>query len=193
MGIVTPVTLVTKDATLDNLSLQDYRDIWQELRQNHSLRDVIAAMQSQLSPARWSQYEKREDGKDTPSRQMRNDLRRAVGLPLLPPTVADAVAQASPDAAVWYIGVEGAPPPDTVIMVAAEHEIWVHVNGTVEATQAAPFAANVTPVTKGKVERKHYLRPCVPFEYSERLQRLGDGFSWVDVIEAGLRTLEAMP
>ena len=189
---MTPV-LITHDATLDSLSLADYADIWTELRQNHSLRDCIAVMQSQLSPARWSQYEKREEGKDTPSRQMRNDLRRAVGLPLLPPTVAEATAQASPDAAVWYISTVGEQPPDTVIMVAAEHEIWVHVNGTVEVTQPPQRDMPVTQVTNGKVARKRYIRPCVPESYAERLQGLGDGFTWADVIEAGLRTLEAMP
>ena len=190
---MTPATLITRDATLDNLSAQDYRDIWQELHADRSLRDVIAAMQSQLSPARWSQYDKREKGKDTPSRQMRNDLRRAVGLPLLPPTVAEATAQASPDASVWHIGTLEGRPPDTVIMVAADSEIWVHVNGTVEVTQPPPRSMPVTQVTNGKVARKRYIRPCVPESYAERLQGLGDGFTWADVIEAGLRTLEAMP
>ena len=54
---MTPATLITKDATLDDLSTQDYADIWRELKDAHSLRDAIAVMQSALSPATWSQYD----------------------------------------------------------------------------------------------------------------------------------------
>jgi hypothetical protein len=180
---MTPVTRLTVDATLDNLSTADYADIWTELRQNHSLRNVIGVMESALSPARWQQYEK---GECSLTRQMRNDLRRAVGMPLLPPTVADAVSQASPDAAVWLVG-EGV--PDTVIMVAGE-PVTLHVNG---AVQADVRTMPVTRVTWGKVARKRYIRPCIPESYAARLQGLENGYTWVDVVEAGLRTLENMP
>lgn len=175
-----PVTLVTRDATLDDLSTQDYRDIYDELRQDKSLGAVVALLNSEFSRAMWHQY---EHGERALNRTMRNELRRAMKLPLLPPTVAEATAQASPDAAVWSVG-EGV--PEHVIMVSAT-PVTLHVNGNV---QTVLQTSNVTGVTRHLQPRKRYVRPCIPETYSKRLAGLV-GVSWQDVIEAGLAALEA--
>lgn len=182
---MTSVTLVTKDATLDDLSAGDYRDIYDELRQAKSLGAVVDLLHSEYSRAMWHQYER---GERSLNRTMRNELRRAMGLPLLPPTVAEATAQASPDAAVWSVG-EGV--PEHVIMVS-ETPVTLHVNGSV---QAVTETRNVTGVTRVQVKRKRYARPCIPETQSERLQRLCDGLGavgWNEVVEAGLQHYERM-
>ena len=102
---VTPVTLITRDATLDDLSAADYKDVYDELRGRDpvtgayavSLDKFVTMVTSAYSKAQWSKY---HNGEATLTRTMRNELRRAVGLAPLPPTVADATAAASPDAAV---------------------------------------------------------------------------------------------
>ena len=50
-----------------------------------SLDAFVAAVQSAFSKALWSKY---HNGQAPLNRTMRNELRTAVGLPLLPPTVA---------------------------------------------------------------------------------------------------------
>ena len=125
-----PVTLVTRDASLDNLSVADYRDIYDELRARDaatgaygvSLDKFVTLVTSAYSKAQWSKY---HNGETALTRTMRNELRRAVGLPLLPPTVAEAAAAASPDAAVWQVGTG---PAEHVIMVASPEPLTLHVN-----------------------------------------------------------------
>ena len=173
------VTLVTRDATLDEYSAGDYRDMYDELRTNRSLGDVVALLQSEYSRAMWHQY---EHGERALNRTMRNELRRAMGRPLLPPTVAEATAQASPDAAVWQVG-EGV--PEHVIMVSAT-PVTLHVNGSV---QTVLQTSNVTGVTRHLQPRKRYFRPCMPEEHEERLKRLKT-VSAADVFERGLQAYE---
>ena len=96
---------------------------------------------------------------------MRNELRRAVGLAALPPTVAEATATASPSAAVWQVG-DGV--PDTVIMVSGE-PCTISVNGAVDGAKTPHVTSGVTA---GRIERKRYIRPCIPESLSERLQGL---------------------
>ena len=117
-----PVTLVTRNASADSLTDADYGEIFAELRQQHSLAQLCELLQSKYSRALWNKYER---GETTLTRTMRNELRRAVGLPLLPPTVAEAAAAASPDAAVWQVGTG---PAEHVIMVASPEPLTLHVN-----------------------------------------------------------------
>ena len=175
------VTLVTANADADELSADDYREMFDELKQNHSLSQLVALIGSQFSRALWNQYER---GEKPLSRPMRNELRRAVGLAALPPTVAEATATASPSAAVWQVGTG---PAQHIVMVA-ETPCTVNVNGDVTVTTQT---ARVTRVTAGRIERKRYIRPCIPESYLERLQGLTDGLTWLDVIDAGLAALEA--
>lgn len=176
-------TMITRDATLDDLSAQDYADIFAEIRERMSLDKFCALVSSAYSKAQWSKY---EHGGIAPTRTMRNELRRAVGRPELPPTVAEATAQASPDAAVWRVG-DGV--PEHVIMVT-NAPVTLRVNGAVEVVPGMP---EVTEVTVPPRPRTRYVRPCIPERYAKRLAGLPSGSTWLDVIEAGFRTLEAMP
>jgi hypothetical protein len=180
---MTPVTLVTKDATLDNLSTNDYRDIFTELRQNLSLDKLIGVMGSSYSKATWSKYERNELELN---RTMRSELRRAVNLPALPETVTEAVNnRTSPDAEVWAVG-DGAFSAGKVLLISGEHQdLVLHVNG---AVQAMPHSTGVTSVTTGATPRKPLVRPVASIEQNERRAALLA--SWKDVIEAGLRVLE---
>jgi len=188
------VTLVTRDATLDDLSASDYRDIYDELRQRDSesgtyvvsLDKFVTLVTSTYSKAQWSKY---HNGEATLTRTMRNELRRCVGLKLLPPTVAEATAAASPDAAVWQVGGEGA--AEHVIMVTTHAPITLHVNGAVTAvddTAQRLASDDVTPVTRAVAPRRYYARPVATEAQQKRRESLG--VKWADVLEAGLSALE---
>lgn len=161
--------LLTQNATQDDLSAADYRDIFSELREKMSLDKLVAALGSQYSKAQWSKYER--DPNMELTRTMRSELRRSVGLPELPLTVEEAVRQASPDAAVWRVG-------DGEI----EHVIL--------SDTPPPTVARVTMVTGGSAPRKRYTRPCVSDAQKRRFLALPTGSTWSDVIEAGLQALE---
>ncbi len=175
------VTLVTRDASLDDLSGGDYRDIFAEVRERMSLDKFCALVSSQYSKAQWSKYEHSPDM--LPTRRMRNELRIAVDRPELPLTLEQATRQASPDAAVWRVG-EGT--PEHVIMVGSE-PVTLHVNFGV--TVAVP-QARVTNVTTGQVRRKYRVRPWVSESQERRFLALPVRSSWGDVIEAGLAVKE---
>ncbi len=191
---INPVTLVTKDATLDDLSASDYRDIYEELRERDpqtgayavSLDKFVTLVTSQYSKAQWSKY---HNGETQLTRTMRNELRRIVGLPLLPPTVADAVtAVTSPDAAVWRIG---AMPAEHVIMVTTSEPLTLHVNGSVTiAAEHTEHAENalVTAVTTPVRVRRHVYRPIASDAQNQR--RLTIGVTWQEIINAGLLYFE---
>lgn len=182
------VTLVTRDATLDNLSSQDYRDIFTELRQNLSLAQLTDVMRSQFSRASWSKYERNEMELN---RTMRNELRQAVGLPCLPETVADAVnSRTSPDAAVWSLGDGIA---DRVILVGGNYDdVMLHVNGVVTVADDSHMPIVVdAPRNRGytaSTQRKPTVRPVASVAQNERRAALGA--SWAAVIDAGLAAME---
>ena len=175
------VTMVTRDATLDDLSLTDYRDMVQELRGSLSLEKLIAELGSQYSKPLWAKVEK---GETAPNRNQRNELRRYYKMPPLPPTVAEATATASPDAAVWQVG-DG--PADHVIMVTTHEPITLHVNGAVSVADVRPNA-HVTAVTRTGRTRTHYARPTATAAQDARRAALGA--KWQTIIEAGLKALE---
>lgn len=175
----TPVTLVTKDATLDTLSASDYRDIFTELRQNLSLDRLIGVMASQYSKATWSKYER---GELELNRTMRSELRKAVNLPALPETVTEAVAhRTSPDAEVWAVGDGTA---QKVLLVGAHDDLMLHVNGAVTVASSVPCNRGYTAHT----QRKALIRPVASAEQNRR--RVAISASWRDVIDAGLKALE---
>ena len=193
MTPVTPVTLITRDATLDDLSAADYKDVYDELRGRDpvtgayavSLDKFVTIVTSAYSKAQWSKY---HNGEVTLTRQMRNELRRAVGLTPLPLTVAEATAAASPDAAVWQIG-QG--PAEHVIMVTTPDPITLHVNGAVSVVGAdaeLPASAHVTGVTRKETPRRYYARPVATEAQNNR--RLALSVGWREIIDAGLAALE---
>ena len=185
-----PVTVVTQNATHDSMTDSDYAEVFAELREQHSLAQLCTLLQSKFSRALWNKYER---GELPLSRTMRSELRVAVGLPLLPPTVAEATAQASPDAAVWQVG-QG--PAEHVIMVASPEPLTLHINGAVSvASDAAtmPCLPVVTSVTQGRRRARSAPRPFVSKEQEARQKCLysqGISANWREVINAGLDALE---
>ncbi len=180
------VSLVTKDATLDDLSMGDYRDIFDELRpidpktgNRLSLDKFIASIKSQWSKALWGRY---DNGEPVLNRSMRSELRVGVGLPPLPLTIEQATAQASPDASVWKVG-EGT--PEHVIMVGNE-QITLHVNSGVSVVHPE---RHVTKVTVGQVQREYTARPYVSKTQKARFLALPVR-SWSEVIDVGLAAME---
>ena len=195
---VTPVTLITRDATLDDLSAADYKDVYDELRGRDpvtgayavSLDKFVTMVTSAYSKAQWSKY---HNGETTLTRTMRNELRAAVGLPALPPTVAEATAAASPDAAVWQVG-DG--PAEHVIMVTAVEPLTLRVNGAVSVVSepaTMPTLPLVTPVTSTRKRVQYTARPFVSNAQLERQKRLysqGIDANWREIINRGLVALE---
>lgn len=185
-----PVTIVTKDASQDNLTTEDYRDIYRELRQHDeqtgryaiSLDKFVEMITSQFSKALWNQYER---GEKELNRGQRNELRQAVGLNLLPLTIHDAVIPNTiPDAEVIFVGTNRQ--AYRVVLLGTDEPIILRVNGSVNV-HSDEATSVVTPVTRATRNRKRVVRPLASHEQNER--RTGLGVSWQDVIVAGLDAL----
>lgn len=168
----------------DNLSDDDYRDIYQEIRAYDevtgkyavSLDAFVGLISSDFSKAQWSKYHR---GLVDITDDMRNELRRAVGLPALGSSIGDAVAAYTrDDATVTGVGDQQA---KHVVLVGCEYPIALTVNGEVTARR-------VTSVTRPKRKRKRYVRPVASVEQEERRKALG--VNWKEVIEEGLRSYE---
>ena len=151
-----------------------------------SLDKFVTLVTSQYSKAQWSKY---HNGEATLTRTMRNELRRCVGVKVLPPTVAEAAATASPDAAVWQVGVG---PADSVILVTGTEPMTLHVNGAVSVADSAAQTvenAHVTPVTGTRRQRTYCTRPTASEAQNNR--RVALGVRWAEIIERGLSALES--
>lgn len=173
-----PVTQVTENATRDDLSDSDYRDIYEELRRNRSLDAFCALVSSQYSKGWWSRYE-HDDMKIT--RPARNELRRGVGLPQLPLTTEEAIHLADPDARVYRVGSET---PRRVVLIGASGPVALRCDESgVTATIAAP---RVRPVTRPRIN------VTVPQGIFSRLNglRASIGLSWAQVFERMAEQLE---
>lgn len=132
-----PVTLVTALSQARDLSDDDYRRIFDEqLALAGSLRRLEVRLGSAVTFGWWAKY---NDGRATLDHARRNELRAAAGLPLLPPTVAEALAAVHPDAAVYHVGRAV---PTRVILVGADApaQLALRVNGSVEAVLPAATA-----------------------------------------------------
>ena len=176
-------TITSQAASSDQLTDQDYRDIYDELRQKCPLRQFAETIHSAVSFAWWNKYER---GEAVLTRERRNELRAAVGLPALPATVAEACATADPDATVYQVG---AAPADRLILIGADaHDpLDLHINGSLAVTDRTggpvgadlcvrpvaspadpPQQSHVTPVTASK---RRVPTKAVRFS-PERWQRL---------------------
>lgn len=149
---VTTVTTAADDA--DDLKPSDYRDIYDELRSKAALRKFVDdIVHSQYSIAWWSKYERNEIAL---TRQARQELRVAVGLTALPPTIAEVAATIDPDATVYQVGLAAA---TRVVMVGCDvsEPINLHLNGRVdildEPTHNPPQKDDVTLVTSSQRPR----------------------------------------
>lgn len=177
-----PVTVVTRNATQDGLTDSEYAEIFAELREQHSLAQLCELLRSQFSRALWNKYER---GGMELTRQMRNELRAAVGLPVLPPTLEEVAATINPDALVVKVGDET---PHSLILLGTSGSLTIGFNGTIVARYTtAPLDPLVTSVTRA--QRRRYHRPVATEAQEGRKQALG--VEWKDVIEAGLEALES--
>lgn len=153
--MVTPVTVVTRNAHTDDLTDDDYRDIYAELREQYTLRQFALMSTTVYSIAWWSKY---EHGEVELTRTARNELRRAVGLAELPVTVAEAVGLADPDATVYRVGTER---PDVVILAAHQAPIVMHLNGSLTVAADVPPNSHVTEVTRRTRRKTVSILPAI--------------------------------
>lgn len=172
------VTEVTRDAQADNLSPDDYHEIFEELRRGHSLRQFVEMIQSVYSIAYWSKVDR---GDAALTRPACNELRRAVGFPDLPVTVEEALANVDPNAVVYQVGDDR---PDRVILVGCNHPLRMSLNGTLDASADD----HVTAVTRRARRASVSIQPTI----HDRLNalRTARGWSWAELFEAVVKTLE---
>lgn len=156
----------------DNLTPADYREIFDELRANRSLRALVetaGAAESRI--AYWSRYQRKPAA--VPDLDGRNELRRLVGLPELAPPAGDVVTAAvDPAAAVWQVGAGAA---DRVVLLATPGPLTIHVNGNgpqvVDSRDNALYTDVHSPRSAQK--RKAYLTVRLPVEWRSELKSRG--------------------
>ncbi len=176
-----PVSIITQNATRDDMTDADYGEIFAELREQHSLAQLCELLRSKYSRALWNKYER---GDMQLTRTMRNELRAAVGLPTLPPTLEEVAATVNPDALVVRVGSDT---PHSVILVGTAESLAIGVNGCISARYTTePLEAPVTSVTRAL--RKRYHRPVA--SEAQEARRVALDVSWQEIIQAGLTTLE---
>lgn len=145
---MTTVTLITQNAAnAETLSAQDYRDIYAELRTKCSLRAFAEAIHSGVSFAWWQQYEK--DETRTLDWARRNELRAAVGLPLLPTPPAVAVSERLANNAVVYEVGTGIADRAVLIGDGAGDNLTLRI----EDNAVTVYDALVTPITGARTHR----------------------------------------
>ena len=156
----------------DDLTPNDYRDIFEELRSGRSLRELVSeAGAAQGRIAYWSRYGRNPDA--VPDLDGRNELRRLVGLPELAPPAGEVVTAAvDPAAVVWQVG-DGA--ADRVILLATPGAVTLHVNGNgpelVDSNENALYTDVHGPRSAQK--RKAYLTVRLPVEWRSELKSRG--------------------
>jgi hypothetical protein len=178
------VTRVTGRAvSSDELSEQDYRDIYGEIREKCSLRQFSEFIHSEVSFAWWGQFEK---GEKTLSQDRKSELRRAVGLPALPLTVAQATASVDPDAVVWRLG-EGVPDRVVLVGVGTHEPLMLRLNGDLRILEelGEEPVTGVSP-TRRRLYRKHIT---IREQTWERLNaaRCEAGLGWEGFLEQLLK------
>lgn len=190
------VCVVTRDAGLDALHPDDYREIYDELRQYDVSRDkylishdkFIAMVGSEYSKALWSKW---EHGDCELNRAQKNELRRVVGIPELTPTIAQAVACADENAEVVRVGADVV---RRVVLVGVDAPLSLHLNGAVEAVlddephRVTGVASKglVTPVTFRL--RRNVSLPLETFVRANGA-RVAAGLSWEQLIGMALERI----
>jgi hypothetical protein len=163
------VRLLTKDATFDDLAAADYWDLYQKYRaqsvslsqfaRDARLNDDKPEDNPYPSKAEWSRY----DGGEPPRRCIRNGLRKVAGLPLLPETVADTVAEhVSPDATVFFVGEGEVAEAVLLLGDITAYKGLGEGEGYADTTEAP-----TVDVPKGTRARRRYWRPCLTLESQE--------------------------
>lgn len=178
-GAISVAVRTTGAAAADDLTEAEYRDIYSELRGRMSLRAFVALVASGNTIGYWSKWERTPE--QVLHRQARNELRLAVGLAELPPTVEAVLAQAvDPDATVYLVGTA---PADRVVLVGRDTPpVTLRINGRLDvidplATQVE--TARVSPDTRVRLRqptRAIRVRPET-FDRLSTLRREA-GLSW---------------
>ncbi len=200
MGEAMAVTVITRDGALDALHPDDYREIYDEIRQYDaatnrygvSLDKFVALVESSYSKTTWWKW---HQGELELTRTMRNELRRGVGMPPMNLTIAEAVAGVDENAEVVQVGGET---PNRVVLVGTHEAITLHLNGTIAAvagldgaarslTPQAAGKAVVTSVTK-RLARRSVSLPMTVFERTNEA-RLSAGLSWEDFLGLAVQQL----
>lgn len=170
------VRLTANAARAEDLTEQDYREIYQELRSKMSLRAFKAQIGSQYSIGYWSKYETHPE---TLTRAARQELRAAVGLPALPPAPTEALAAMDPDATIYRVG---ALPATRVALIGADIEsVTLHVNGQITALPDPALDWHVTAATRPRPRKPTKAIRLCP-DHWERLNtmRRDAGLTWDD-------------
>jgi hypothetical protein len=169
-------------AAADDLTPTDYRQIYDELRQQRSLRQFVQLLASTYSIAWWSKYE-RDELRLT--RAARNELRRAVNLPDLPPTVPELLADpavVSPAAAVYRLDprhsrADGNPVPASCVLLLADQptDITIHLNSNISivAQPSDRMVTEVTRTTHPAPRKTYHLCPATSKRFNTARQDAG--------------------
>jgi hypothetical protein len=180
------IELLTENAeACETMSEEGYRDIYDELRNTHlpmkerpSLDKFCSLIESKIPKMTWSRWEKGE-GKLT--RVMRNELRVAMRLDVLPPTVLEVMDDIDPDVKIVKVGNN----ETSYVILVGTSEVM-----TVDLTEHGLEIANVAKQSvlvdlfKKKRVRKPLIRP-IASERQRDLKQL-TGCSWSEIIDAGL-------
>jgi hypothetical protein len=182
--------LLTRDATLDDWSTQEYVDAYQELRRWDeekqkfllSLDKWVKLIGEPPSKGEWNRLDRGEVGW---TRTLRNKLREVVGAPPLPLTVQETVAtNVSPDAAIYRLGVGIG---DQVVIVGdVGTGVSLFVNGDVRVSDTT--GAPSVDVRARTLPRRKYFNPRLPVEYGPRVK--ASGKSVAELLDFALRMHE---
>ena len=191
------ITPLTENAGFDPYSNADYKEMFEEgrglyvdeagtqqWRMGYGKFCELVGM-DESTKAEWNRWYRDERGYGTVKalpREMRNALRKLMGLPLLPPTVAEAVAQnTSPDAAVYMVGDGVA---DTVVLLAPRHDaVTLYINGDVRVGMDVSSQSG-GGVPSGTRSRRPMYRPVLTPGLGERVK--ASGLSAAELIEYAL-------
>jgi hypothetical protein len=153
-------------ASFDELAQADYWEMYQRLRGKYpSLSKFAEAMGEYPSKAEWSRWDR---GEIEARRSIRNALRAADGLPLLPPTISEVMDQhCDPDAPVFFLGDDNGAKAEAVLLVASVSaaRITMDTDTTTE---------RIAPVPAGTTSQRRYYRPCLPDELKGMVEDSGE-------------------
>jgi hypothetical protein len=150
------VRKLTEAATQDELAQADYWEIYQRLRGDMSLSKFAEKMGEYPSKAEWSRWDR---GEVEARRGIRNALRKAEGLPLLPDTVAEVITQhAHPDSKVFFLGDNEVA---EVVLLVGDLGLW----NSAEVSTTSDAAIDAVPPRT--TPQRRYYRPCLSGEIKD--------------------------
>lgn len=187
------VAVLTRNAAHDPLAESDYRDIYDEIRQFDqetgryaiSLDKFCALVASAYSKALWAKY---HNGEAELNRTQRSELRKAVGMPVLPPTVSQALSVVDEDAEIIQVGNDIA---NRVVVLATDLAFTLHVNGAVTSSVTAFTDPSVTARTATVAMPRQRRSISLSARTWERVNRvrLEKGLSWEQLLGLALEHL----